>query len=216
MAKEGIPFIILSLILTSIAFWIYPYASIPFGILTFFVVYFFRDPERITPPDASSLVSPADGCVIEIEEVEDCRFLKGPAKKVGIFMSPLNVHVNRAPSDGVVSKVDYRPGKFLIAKREKASDDNERNAVFLKCDWAGHQIAFVQIAGFIARRIVCYVKPGDRLRKGERFGIIRFGSRVDVYLPRDVAVVVKKGDRVKAGESVIAVLEVIHGNQRNN
>src|SRR3990167_3596125 len=123
-------------------------------------------------------------------------------------MSPLNVHVNRAPTDGVVNVIDYRPGKFLIAKREKASDDNERNAVVFQCDWKNEQIAFVQIAGFVARRIVCYVKAGDRLKKGERFGMIRFGSRVDVYLPVHTSVSVKKGDRVKAGETVIAMLDL--------
>lgn len=205
MAKEGYPFLIISLGLTVVAYLIFPYLAIPFGLFFCFVAYFFRDPERTPPANSDSLVSPADGTIIEIEELQSNPFINGPSKKIGIFMSPLNVHVNRAPADGVVNVVNYRPGKFLIAKREKASEDNERNAVVLQCDWKNEQIAFVQIAGFIARRIVCYVKPGDRLRKGERFGMIRFGSRVDLYLPTQSSVAVKKGDVVKAGETIIAL-----------
>ncbi len=206
MAKEGYPFLIISLGLTIIAYLIFPYLAIPCGLLFCFVAYFFRDPERTPPAGKNSLVSPADGVVIEIQDLESNPFIHGSCKKIGIFMSPLNVHVNRAPTDGVVNAVTYRPGKYLIAKREKASADNERNAVVLQCDWKNEQIAFVQIAGFIARRIVCYVKPGDRLKKGQRFGMIRFGSRVDVYLPTHCDVSVKNGEIVKAGETVIAML----------
>lgn len=203
MAKEGIPFLILSLALVILAYFAKPFLAIPFIFLFLFIAYFFRNPKRVSPEDEQLLVSPADGKVVECQEVNDPRFFEGPANKIAIFMSPLDVHVNRAPSSGMVEKVEYKHGKYLMAWEEKASDANERNAVFLQTH-QGKKITFVQIAGFLARRIICDVKRGSVLKKGQRFGIIRFGSRVDVYLPLDLEVLVQVGDRLRAGESVIA------------
>lgn len=206
MAKEGYPFLLISTLITALAFWIWPYLAIPFFVLTLFVAYFFRDPERVSPENAQVLVSPADGVVVEVKQLIDDKFLKGPAKRIGIFMSPLNVHVNRSPAEGVVKEIIYTPGKFLIASRDKASEDNERNAVILECKHSQKRIAFVQIAGFVARRIVSYIKPGDFLKQGERFGIIRFGSRVDVYLPIEAEILIQMKQKVKAGETELARL----------
>lgn len=203
MAKEGIPFLFASLILVVLAYLVKPFLAIPFVLFFLFVAYFFRDPKRVPPADEQLLISPADGKVVQVEEVNDARFYEGPARKVAIFMSPMDVHVNRAPIDGMVEKVEYKPGKFMMAWEDKASDANERNAVFFLAN-AGFKITFVQIAGFLARRIICDVKRGNVLKKGQRFGIIRFGSRVDIYLPLDLEVQVKVGDRVKVGTSIIA------------
>ncbi len=203
MAKEGIPFLLASLVLVVFAYLVKPIAALPFFLFFLFVAYFFRDPKRISPEDEQLLLSPADGKVVESQEVNDPRFFEGPANKIAIFMSPLDVHVNRAPTNGRVEKVEYKPGKYMMAWDEKASDANERNAVFFVTN-QGSKITFVQIAGFLARRIICDVKRGSVLKKGQRFGIIRFGSRVDVYLPLDLEVQVQVGDRLKAGESVIA------------
>lgn len=205
MAKEGIPFLLASLALVVLAYLVSPYLSIPFVLFFLFVAYFFRDPKRVPLADEQLLMSPADGKVLEVREVEDPRFYEGPARKIAIFMSPMDVHVNRAPLSGIVEKVEYKPGKYLMAWEEKASDANERNAVFLQSD-LGFKITCVQIAGFLARRIICDVKRGAVLKKGQRFGIIRFGSRVDVYLPLDLQIRVQVGDRVRAGESVIAAV----------
>jgi phosphatidylserine decarboxylase len=171
-----------------------------------FFVNFFRDPRR-TPPRGSGLVlSPADGRIVAVEaDVEESRFLHRPATKVSIFMSPLNVHVNRAPIDGEVVTVRYNPGKYFAAFSEKASLDNEQNAVVMAGE-GGRDVLFVQIAGFLARRIVCRVKPGDHLARGERMGMIKLGSRVDVYIPGRVALSVKNGDSVVAGETVLGIL----------
>lgn len=173
---------------------------------TGFFLNFFRDPERKAPLEPGVFVSPADGEVIIAEgDVDEPRFLKSRAAKVSIFMSPLNVHVNRAPVDGEVVGVHYNPGKYFAAWAEKASLDNEQNAIVMKSD-EGRGIVFVQIAGFLARRIVCRVGAGTRCRRGERVGMIKLGSRVDVYVPGDVELRVKLGDRVRAGETVLGVL----------
>ncbi len=203
MAKEGIPFLLASFALVVLAYLVKPFVAIPFVLFFLFVAYFFRDPKRSPPEDEQLLVSPADGKVLEIQEVNDPRFYEGPAKKIAIFMSPMDVHVNRAPASGIVEKVEYQHGKYLMAWEEKASDANERNAVFLQTN-RGFKITFVQIAGFLARRIICDVKRGSVLNRGMRFGIIRFGSRVDVYLPLDLEIEVKVGDKLRAGESVLA------------
>ncbi len=207
MAKEGIPFILATLILVVLGYWVNPFIAIPFFLLFLFVIYFFRDPKPVSPEGEQLLLSPADGKIVEVKEIEDARFFDGPARKVAIFMSPMDVHVNRAPVDGIVEKVEYKPGKYMMAWDEKASDANERNAVFMQCD-AGFKITFVQIAGFLARRIICDVKRGSVLKKGQRFGIIRFGSRVDLYLPLALEVQVNVGDRVKVGHSIIAQIPV--------
>lgn len=176
-----------------------------FGGLAAFVMYFFRNPERVVPQAEGVVVSPADGRIIQKKTVEEDKYLGGKAIKVSIFMNVFNVHVNRSPFKGRVVDVDYIPGKFLNASFDKASEHNERNAVVLETE-KGQKILFIQIAGLIARRIVCYVSPGDELEKGERFGLIRFGSRVDVYLPPDSDVQVKVGDIVSAGETVLGTL----------
>lgn len=203
MAKEGYPFLLASLALVILAYLAKPFLAIPFFLLFLFIGYFFRDPKRTPPEDPQLLVSPADGKVVEVQEVNDPKFYEGPARKVAIFMSPMDVHVNRAPTGGIVEKVEYKKGKYMMAWDEKASENNERNAVFLQTD-KGRKITFVQIAGFLARRIICDVKRGSVLKKGQRFGIIRFGSRVDVYLPLDLEIEVKVGDRLRAGESILA------------
>ena len=173
---------------------------------TGFFLNFFRDPERQTPPGEGLLVSPADGEIIIVEpDVDEPRFLHSRAAKISIFMSPMNVHVNRAPVDGEVTGVHYNPGKYFAAWAEKASLDNEQNAIVMRSD-EGRSLVFVQIAGFLARRIVCRVGAGTRCRRGERVGMIKLGSRVDVFIPGNVELRVKLGDRVTAGETVLGVL----------
>ncbi len=162
------------------------------------VAGFFRDPERTAPDADGVVVSPADGKVVEVADAPDAGGLR-----LSIFLSPLDVHINRAPMNGCVSAVRYQAGHFLAAYKGKASEENERNAVTLVGD-AGRTLRIVQIAGFLARRIVCHVSPGDSLRKGERFGMIMFGSRVDLYLPRDADVAVQPGQRVRGGETIVA------------
>lgn len=178
--------------------------AVLFVLLTVFSLYFFRDPERATPAGGKLVVSPADGLVLGIERVEEPEYIGGPAQKLSIFMNVFDVHVNRAPLAGVVGYRNYRPGKFFNASLDKASLDNE--AMTLGIESAEHGKVLVrQIAGLIARRIVCRVEPGDSLAAGERFGLIRFGSRVEVFLPVGAAVwKVGEGDRVKAGETVLA------------
>jgi phosphatidylserine decarboxylase len=170
-------------------------------VLTVFVVSFFRNPERTPPGDAASVVAPADGTVIVVERVAETP-LGVEALKISIFMSVFNVHVNRAPLDGRVVDIAYHPGRFLDARDGRASSENERNGVVLETA-AGVRIAFVQIAGLIARRIICYPNVGDTLVRGTRYGLIRFGSRVDVYLPVDVEPLVKLGDTTTAGETIL-------------
>ncbi len=171
--------------------------------LALFVVWFFRDPERSVPQDPQSVVSPADGKVIKVEEVEDRRFTGRRARLISIFMSLFDVHVNRAPATGRVKKIIYNPGKFVSANLDKASEENEHNALVVEAE-GGQLFAVCQIAGLVARRIVCTVNEGSQIEKGQRIGMIKFGSRLDVYLPPDTEVVVRVGDRVKAGESILA------------
>lgn len=168
-----------------------------------FVTSFFRDPERTIPTDLQTILAPADGRVIKVVEIDDDRFLRGPARLVSIFMSPLNVHVNRAPVTSRVVDVRYNHGKYFRAFADKASLDNEQNAVLLE-NPTGRRLCFVQIAGFVARRIVCYLSAGDEVERGQRCGIIMFGSRADVYLPLETEVSVQVGDRTRGGETVIA------------
>lgn len=177
----------------------HPASLVPLVVGIAFCLFFFRDPERTPPADERSVVSPADGRILA---VAPDRALDGPATRVSIFMSPLDVHVNRNPVSGVVQQVRHTAGKFHAAFADKASLDNERNAVVI--EGGGRRYLMVQIAGAIARRIVCHVGPGDRVQRGARFGMIMFGSRVDLYLPPGVEPVVRKGDRVRAGSSVIA------------
>jgi len=182
-----------------------PWLTLGAVALALLVFWFFRDPERITPTGERLILSPADGRVVGITESDEPRFLKDRAIQVSVFLSPLNVHVNRIPCSGRIREVAYRPGKFLSAQRDRASLENEQNAILLETG-AGEKIVFVQIAGFLARRIVCWIKPGDPVKQGVRFGMIRFGSRMDLYLPLSTRLRVKAGDRVKGGLSVIGEL----------
>jgi phosphatidylserine decarboxylase len=171
-------------------------------VVTFCFCGFFRDPDRIIPPEPNAIVSPADGKVVSAGPVERTRFCEGSCQKISIFMSVLNVHVNRIPIDGKVKKVGYHPGKFFAANLDKASLENEHNAVFLETA-DGKPLCSVQVAGLIARRIICNVQPGDDVCRGQRYGMICFGSRLDVYLPDDAETKVAVGDKVRAGSSVI-------------
>jgi phosphatidylserine decarboxylase len=173
--------------------------------ITFFVVYFFRDPDRIVPNEAGTVVSPADGRVIAVETVDESPFYDGGCKKISIFMSVFNVHVNRIPYEGTVKKITYHPGKFIAANRNKASSDNERNVIFLETEEGSH-ITVVQIAGLIARRIICTVGPEQSVRRGQRLGMICFGSRVELFVPPDTEVGVAVGEHVKAGATMMGVL----------
>ena len=176
------------------------------GILTAWCTYFFRDPERFTPTREGLIVSPADGVVQMITEAVPPSELEMPIEaltRVSVFMNVFDVHVNRAPVDGHISGLGYRPGKFLNASLDKASEDNERQAVKIRTD-DGTEVAFVQIAGLVARRILCWVERDQPIRVGERFGMIRFGSRVDVYLPKGVSPLVVVGQKAVAGETVLA------------
>lgn len=203
VAREGYPFILACLICTA-AVWLagLRWLEAFFIPLTVFVAAFFRDPERRIPGDRGSIVSPADGKVIKVERERGGRFIRGEALKISIFMNVFNVHVNRVPFSGRVVEVIYNPGKFFNASLDKASLENEQNAVILETE-SGGRLAFNQIAGLIARRIVCYAREGMELEKGERFGMIRFGSRVDVYLPAGCRVSVKVGDKVRAGSTIL-------------
>jgi phosphatidylserine decarboxylase len=180
----------------------HPIAILPLILALAFSLYFFRDPERQPPPEDRLVVSPADGRVLYVQPATEDQFLHAPATKISIFMSPLDVHVNRSPVRGTIELVKHTAGKFRAAFGDKASLDNERNAMIL--DSGGRKFVVIQIAGAVARRIINHHKPGDRLERGERYGLIMFGSRVDIFLPPDVKATVAKGDRVTAGSTVIA------------
>jgi len=174
-------------------------------VIFFFFLQFFRNPERATPANALHVIAPADGKVVVIEEVDEPEYLHGKAIQVSIFMSPVNVHVNRSPVDGEVMYYKYHPGKYLVAWHPKSSTDNERTSLGIKA--MNGQIIFLrQIAGALARRIVCYARPGDKVTQGLEFGFIKFGSRVDVFLPLGTEVNVQLGEKTKGGVSVLATL----------
>jgi phosphatidylserine decarboxylase len=208
-AREGYPFIAYSIGLTAllavagarISTALYAPAALSF-LLSLFILYFFRNPERTTPSDATAVIAPADGVVIVAERVPETP-LGMEALKISIFMSVFSVHVNRAPFDGTVIDTFHHEGKFFDARDGRASCENERNGIVLEIA-GGFRIAFVQIAGLVARRIISYPLVGDILVRGARYGLIRFGSRVDVYLPMEVVPLVKLGDRTVAGETVLA------------
>ncbi|MGB3213088.1 MAG: phosphatidylserine decarboxylase family protein [Desulforhopalus sp.] len=207
VAKEGYPFIGFAAFCTLVlALLDLPFATIISFIATTFVLCFFRDPERFVPARQDALISPADGKVIHVEHVLDNPFIAGEARKISIFMNVFNVHVNRIPFHGTVEKILYKPGKFYAADSNKAELENEYCATVISTP-EGKSIAFVQIAGLIARRIVCWLEPGDIATRGSRFGLIRFGSRVDLYLPLETDVVIKEGDKVRAGETVLGHLQ---------
>ena len=206
IAQEGYPFIIFSLIVTVfIAFSGICWLVILSALISFFIIWFFRNPERHFPEEEKVVISPADGKVIKVEDIEMNGAIAGKFKKISIFMNVFNVHVNRIPYNGKIEAINYYEGKFVSANLDKASSDNERNAIQIRTD-NGSSIWAVQIAGLIARRIVCWIKIGDIVKKGDRFGLIRFGSRVDVYLPEDSRIAVKIGEKVRAGETPLGYL----------
>lgn len=197
IAREGWPFIIPGLLLF-IVFLLagFTLTALVFGLLTLSIALFFRDPNRKIVKDENLILSPADGRILEVLHPDDKAL-----QKVCIFMSVLNCHINRIPISGRVTKVEYNSGKFLPAFREKASELNEQNTIYISTD--SLEIGVCQIAGLIARRIVCRLKQGDAVSQGSRFGLIRFGSRVDVLLPTDIKILVRQGQKVKAGLSII-------------
>jgi phosphatidylserine decarboxylase len=175
---------------------------------TFCIAGFFRDPDRVIPNRPGQVVSPADGRVISADIVNGSPFLEEPVRKISIFMSVFNVHVNRVPAEGRIYRVSYRPGQFVSADRGDASMRNEHNAIFLETTY-GKRLCFVQVAGLIARRIICRVQPDETVRRGQRFGMICFGSRLDIYLPQDATLAVSVGDKVTAGSSVLGSFPVV-------
>jgi phosphatidylserine decarboxylase len=205
IAREGWPFLAAALLISVLMTYFFAWWSLPFWLVTVFILQFFRDPQREVPDDPRAVVSPADGRIVEVSRVQD-PYLKRDALKLSVFMNVFNVHSNRSPVDGEVKERWYFPGAFVNAALDKASLDNERNALWLRTP-SGADITCVQVAGLIARRILCYVAPGAALRRGERYGFIRFGSRVDVYLPADAEPAAGLGDKVYAAESVLAWLK---------
>lgn len=206
VASEGWPFIVPLAIVTALLFAFgWRNTGIVVLVLTLFVLFFFRDPERPVAEGKGVVVSPADGKVIVIKDIYEPTYLKQDVKQISIFLSVFNVHVNRAPVEGTVELVKYNPGKFHVASVDKASLDNEQTAMVIAN--GKDKILVKQIAGLIARRIVCYAKPGDAIKRGERYGLIRFGSRTDIFLPKDAEIRVKLGDRVKGARDIIGVLK---------
>ncbi len=219
-APEGYPFIfgsfLIAVVLAILLFWVrktgsshlvisfFAVAFCFFAVLTFFMAFFFRDPDRKVPEGAGLFVAPADGRVMLIKDVFEKDYLTAETREISIFMSPLDVHVNRAPCDGKVTAVKYSPGKYMAAYKEDSSIKNENIVMVLEGEQG--RVLVRQVAGFLARRTVCRAKVGDALKRGERYGIIKFSSRLDVYLPKDARITVKAGEEVKAGETVIAVV----------
>ncbi|MDX2482198.1 MAG: phosphatidylserine decarboxylase [Pseudodonghicola sp.] len=210
MHREGIKFVAIFAAVTLVLFLISEFLGwIGVG-LTVWCYYFFRDPERVTPPREGLVVSPADGIVSLIEPAvppAELGMPDQPLTRVSVFMSVFNCHVNRTPIAGEITAIAYRPGKFFNASLDKASVDNERNSLAIRMA-DGRSLAVVQIAGLVARRIVCFTEIGDKMQTGERFGLIRFGSRLDVYLPEGVEPMVEIGQTMVAGETVLADLHL--------
>ncbi len=205
IAREGWPFLTISLVVAVAVTWCCGWWSIPFWIVYFFILQFFLDPPREIPQGAGLVLCPADGKVIVVGVTKDPYRGGVDALKISMFMNVFNVHSQRSPVDGVVKDIAYTKGLFVNASFDKASSDNERNALSIRLD-DGREISCVQVAGLIARRILCYVHQGDRLARGQRYGFIRFGSRVDIYLPPGSVAKVAIGDAVKASSTVLAEL----------
>jgi phosphatidylserine decarboxylase len=200
MVKEGYYFGLPLLVLGVAAYLLqWTVVAVILVLLALFVFSFFRDPERVIPSEPGAIVSPGDGRVVVVTDEENAG---RPGKRISIFLAVWNVHVNRAPAAGVIARMEYRPGKFLAAMRERASMENEQNVFTLSTD-AGEMV-FKQIAGLIARRVVSWKEEGERVARGERIGLVRFGSRVDVWLPKDAEILVRVGENVKGGSSVLA------------
>ena len=207
VAREGIPLIALGLFLT-ILFTLLALSILAYlaGLLTVFIIYFFRDPTRRSQVSNKTVLTPADGTILRVQHLENNENPLGePTIKISVFMSVFNVHVNRIPIMGKISEIVYHSGKFFSAHLDKASEKNEKNLITLQTE-DDRKIVFVQIAGLIARRIVCWIKEGDYVKTGQRFGLIRFGSRLDIYLPKDTRVTIQPKDKVKAGETVLGHL----------
>lgn len=214
--REGITTLLLALIalvsLNALVFYLWPEQTLLRQILVvvsilayLLVLQFFRNPHRVTDATAKQVVAPADGKVVVIEETVETEYFNGPRRQISIFMSPVNVHINRSPIAGIVSYFKYHPGKYLVAWHPKSSTENERTTVVVKNE-EGTEVLFRQIAGAMARRIKYYVKQGDAVRQGEEFGFIKFGSRVDVFVPLDAKVLVKLNDRPVGGQTILAEL----------
>jgi phosphatidylserine decarboxylase len=200
MVKEGYYFGVPPLVLGGVCFFLHwNVAAAVLVLLALFIFSFFRDPERVIPSEPGAVVSPGDGRVVVVTDEENAG---RPGKRVSIFLAVWNVHVNRSPAAGTITKMEYRPGKFLAAMRERASVENEQNVFTLSTE-AGEMV-FKQIAGLIARRVVSWKKVGDKVARGERIGLVRFGSRVDVWVPKEAEILVKLGENVKGGASVVA------------
>jgi len=205
IAREGWPFLAPAVVVAALVAGYSLVWSIPFWIIALFVLQFFRDPPREVPGDAGTVVSPADGRIVAVEKAHD-PYLDRESIKISVFMNVFNVHSNRAPVDGEVREIWYSAGSFVNAALDKASTENERNALWIRAG-AGADVTCVQVAGLIARRILCYAKAGDKLERGQRYGFIRFGSRVDVYLPPDARIKAALGDKVYAASTILASLE---------
>ncbi len=206
IVKEGLPFVAAAgapAVAAGVLGW--PGIAAAFGTVALFTAWFFRNPKRSSPKSDRAVVAPGDGKIVEICEEPEPRFLKDQSVRVSIFLNIFDVHVNRIPCEGLVEQVAYQPGRFLVASRPEATLQNEQNALLIRAA-QGAQVLCVQIAGLIARRIVCWVAPGDRVACGERFGLIRFGSRMDVFLPVGTKLTVKVGDHVKGGETLLGEL----------
>jgi len=203
IAKEGYPIVLGSGVAGLVAIYFNVYAGVVLLLWTAFCIYFFRNPKREWSQNPDLLICPADGKIIGVGKAKESHFLNKEMNRITIFMSPFDVHVNRVPESGTVLGQVHHHGKFLAAFDERASEENERSAIHLKTE-SGLEIVFVQIAGWFARRIVSYPKIGDCLQRGNIFGVIKFGSRMDIFYPDDFEPSVKMGERVKAGQSVIA------------
>jgi len=203
IAREGFPLISIAAVLTLLAlatnWW---FVAAVFGAVTIALAGFFRDPERVISAGEGLVVAPADGRIVSIASGEGESLPVQSRTRISIFLSPLDVHINRIPVAGRIEEISYRAGKFLAAYKEEASRQNEQNALII-ADAQGRKLGVVQIAGVLARRIVCRVKPGDNMKRGERFGLIMFGSRTDLYLPQGCRVEVTEGQRVKGGTTIV-------------
>ena len=200
--RAGWPFVLGALVPALALAFVLPWLAAVFAALALFMLYFFRDPERVVPAQAGQVVAPADGRVLVAGEAEAAAAPPGSWKQISIFLSPLDVHINRIPIDGRVSRVQYTPGRFLAAYRPESARENERNEVYIERD--GGTLVCRQVVGVLARRLVCRVAPGASVRTGERFGLMKFGSRIDLYLPPRSTLRVAVGDRVRGGETVVA------------
>lgn len=204
IAREGWPHLAIATMFALVVSYFFGWWSLIAWVIVIFILQFFRDPPRTVPEGQGLVLSPADGRVIKVEKTHD-PYLGREAILISVFMNVFNVHSNRSPVDGVIGDIWYFPGKFVNADLDKASSDNERNAMHIKTA-SGRDITCVQVAGLIARRILCYVSKGDALAKGQRYGFIRFGSRVDIYLPLDAKVKASIGDTVAATSTILAEL----------